>query len=82
MCVLTYRGVSALQALVAQPEEADLVAADDVVVAVGSPPAVRRLLRPGRRPVVAVAGAIALDDIEEVDPRHPLRLEREVLDSA
>src|SRR5437867_3436394 len=70
-----------LQTLVAQPEqvEAELIARGDLVIGVGPPASVRRLLRPCRRTFVTSARAIAGDELVEVCPRHRPLLEREVL---
>src|SRR5436190_15074231 len=73
------RGV--LEALVAQPEqvEAELVARQDLVVAIWPPASVRRLLGPRRFALMTLAQAVTGDEIVEVGPGHRALLEREVL---
>ena len=57
-----------LQALIAEPEQvqADRVAGDDLVIGVRTPAAGRRLPGPRRLAEVALARAVALDELVEV----------------
>src|SRR2546427_2724932 len=57
-----------LETLVAQPEqvEAELVARQDLLVAIGPPAPLRRLLRPRRLALMTLARAVTRDEIVEV----------------
>ena len=73
--------IRVFEALVSQPEEveADFVAAEDLFVGIGTPASLGSFRGPRCLAVVAVFGAVALDEFVEVGAGHPLGLEREVL---
>jgi hypothetical protein len=68
------------EAIVLEPEdvEAGLVAAEQLLVGVGSPSTLGVGLGPQRLPLVAVLGAVAGDELVEVGPLQGVGLEREV----
>src|SRR5438445_1153681 len=70
-----------LETLVTQPEqvEAELVARQDLLVAIWPPAPIRRRFRPRRFAFMTPARAITGDKIVEVRPGHRALLEREVL---
>src|SRR5947207_12513588 len=70
-----------LETLVSQPEqiEAELVARQDLFIAVWPPAPVRRLVGPRRFALMTLAQAVTGDEIVEIDPGQRTLLEREVL---
>jgi hypothetical protein len=73
--------VGFFQAFVSEPEdvEAGLVAVDEFVIVVGSPPPVGILFGPSRRPLIAVLGIVALNELVQVLTLQWIGLQGEVL---